>query len=63
MTGKNTMLRHVMRPVYDFVPMEGFSGPWTDEKLYAKYGITKSKQKFIESLIKPMISVLTIKPE
>ena len=63
MIGEKTMLRHVMRPVYDFVPMQDFSGPWTDEKLYAKYGITKSKQKFIESLIKPMISVLTIKPE
>ena len=40
--------------VYSFVPMQDFSEPWTDEKLYAKYGITKSEQKFIESLIKPM---------
>ena len=54
MTGKNTMLRYAMRLVYDFVPMQDFSEPWTDEKLYAKYGITKSEQKFIESLIKPM---------
>lgn len=54
MIGGKTMLRHIMRPVYDFVPMQDFSGPWTDEKLYAKYGITKSEQKFIESLIKPM---------
>ena len=46
--------QHAMRPVYDFVPMQDFSEPWTDEKLYAKYGITKSEQKFIESLIKPM---------
>jgi len=28
--------------------------PWTDEKLYAKYGITREEQKFIESMIKPM---------
>ena len=27
---------------------------WADEKLYAKYGITKPEQKFIESMIKPM---------
>jgi len=27
---------------------------WTDEKLYAKYGITPVEQKFIESMIKPM---------
>jgi len=25
-----------------------------DEKLYAKYGITREEQKFIESMIKPM---------
>ena len=46
--------QHAMRPVYDFVPMQDFSEPWTDEKLYAKYGITESEQMFIESLIKPM---------
>ena len=63
MIGEKIMLRHVMRPVYDFVPMKDFSEPWTDEKLYAKYAIIKPEQKFIESLIKPMISVLTIKPE
>lgn len=54
MIGEKTMLRHVMRPVYDFVPMQDFSEPWTDERLSAKCGITKSEQKFIESLIKPM---------
>ena len=54
MIGEKTMLRHVMRPVYGFVPMQDFSEPWMNEKLYAKYGITKSEQKFIESLIKPM---------
>ena len=54
MIGEKIMLRHVRRPVCDFVPMQDFSEPWTDEKLYAKYGITKSEQKFIESLIKPM---------
>jgi len=26
----------------------------TDDKLYAKYGITREEQKFIESMIKPM---------
>ena len=25
-----------------------------DRQLYAKYGVTKSEQKFIESMIKPM---------
>jgi len=43
-----------MRSVYDFLPMQDFSELRMDEKLYAKYGIFKSEQKFIESLIKPM---------
>ena len=34
--------------------MQDFSESWTDEKLYAKYGITKPEQQFIESMIKPM---------
>ncbi len=46
--------QHAPSKVYSFVPMQDFSEPWTDEKLYAKYGIAKSEQKFIESLIKPM---------
>ena len=54
MIGEKTMLRHARCSVYDFVPMHDFSEPWTGEKLYAKYGITKSEHKFIESLIKPM---------
>ncbi len=37
-----------------FRSMPDLQESWTDEKLYAKYGITKSEQKFIESLIKPM---------
>ena len=28
--------------------------PEIDARLYAKYGITQSAQKFIESMIKPM---------
>jgi site-specific DNA-methyltransferase (adenine-specific) len=41
---------------YGFVPMQDFSEPWTDEKLYKKYGITKDEQGFIESMISPMES-------
>ena len=28
--------------------------PWTDEELYAKYGLTQEEIDFIESMIKPM---------
>ena len=40
--------------VYEFVPMQDFSKPWSDEELYKKYGITEDEQKFIESMIRPM---------
>ena len=43
-----------MSGVYHFVPLQDFSEPWTDEKFYAKYGITPDEQAYIESLIKPM---------
>lgn len=40
--------------VFQFVPMQDFSKPWTDEELYAKYGLTDEEIEFIESMIKPM---------
>ena len=40
--------------VYSFVPMQNFSEQCTDEKLYAKYRLTKEEIAFIESMIRPM---------
>ena len=40
--------------VYQFVPLQDFSKPWTDEELYRKYKLTKDEIAFIESMIKPM---------
>ena len=37
-----------------FVPKQDFSEPWTDEKLYKKYGLTKDEIAFIESMVRPM---------
>jgi site-specific DNA-methyltransferase (adenine-specific) len=42
------------RKVYTFVPLQDFSEAWTDEKLYAKYGLTTEEIAFIESMIRPM---------
>ena len=39
---------------YDFVPIQDFSHPWTDEMLYKKYGLTADEISFIESMIRPM---------
>lgn len=49
---KNT--QHASAKVYSFVPMQDFSKPWTDEELYAKYGLTDEEIAFIESMIRPM---------
>ena len=43
-----------MRKVYSFVPLQDFSHPWTDEMLYAKYGLDEKEIAFIESMIRPM---------
>lgn len=40
--------------VYQFVPLQDFSKPWTDEELYKKYGLTEEEIAFIESMIRPM---------
>jgi site-specific DNA-methyltransferase (adenine-specific) len=45
---------HVVAKVYQFVPMQDFSEPWTDEKLYKKYGLTQDEIAFIESMIREM---------
>jgi len=46
--------QHAMRGVYQFVPVQDFTKPWTDEELYAKYGITEDESAFIDSMIRPM---------
>lgn len=49
---KNT--QHATSKVYQFVPALNMNEPWTDEKLYKKYGLTKEEIAFIESMIRPM---------
>ena len=46
--------QHALKKVYQLVPIQDFSKPWTDAELYAKYGLTEEEIAFIESMIKPM---------
>jgi hypothetical protein len=46
--------QNATRKVYDFVPVQDFSKPWTDEELCFKYGIADSEWAFIESMVRPM---------
>ena len=43
---------HVVAKVYEYVPMQDFSKPWSDEAMYRKYGLTKDEIEFIETHIK-----------
>jgi site-specific DNA-methyltransferase (adenine-specific) len=42
------------RSTYTWVPQQNFSEPWTDEKLYKKYGLTEDEIAFVDSMIRPM---------
>ena len=46
--------QNTTRKVYAFVPTQQWDRIWTDEELYAKYGITDEEIVFIESMVRPM---------
>jgi len=46
--------QHTTRKVYTFVPTQEWTKRWTDEDLYAKYGISASEIAFIEKVVRPM---------
>ena len=46
--------QHCARGVYQFVPLQDWSKPWTDEELYKKYKLTQEEIDYIENNIKPM---------
>ena len=45
---------NISKESFSFIPLQDFSKPWTDEELYAKYGLTEEEIAFIESMIRPM---------
>ena len=44
----------INKDAFQFVPLQDFSHPWTDEMLYRKYSLTDDEIAFIESMIRPM---------
>lgn len=54
LVGQKKVTQDAMRGVYQFVPLQDFSKPWTDAELYKKYMLTQDEIEFIESMIKPM---------
>ena len=45
---------NISRDSFELIPLQDFSEPRTDEKLYKKYGLTDEEIAFIESMIRPM---------
>lgn len=43
--------QHTTSKVYEFIPMQDFSKPWTDAELYDKYGLTQKERDYIENLV------------
>lgn len=49
---KNT--QHCTKDVYQYVPLQDFSKPWTDKELYEKYGLDQKEIDFIENNVESM---------
>ena len=43
-----------MSSVFQFVPLQNFSHPWTDSDLFTKYKLSPEEIAYIDKLIKPM---------
>jgi site-specific DNA-methyltransferase (adenine-specific) len=46
--------QHATHSTYVWVPMQKWDCTWTDEALYAKYGITRKEQAYIQSQVRVM---------
>jgi site-specific DNA-methyltransferase (adenine-specific) len=46
--------QNTTRKVYTFVPVQDWTKLWTDEGLYAKYGLSAADIAFIEKIVRPM---------
>lgn len=48
------LTQNIAKDKFQFIPIQDFSHPWTDEMLYKKYNLTEEEIAFIESMIRPM---------
>jgi site-specific DNA-methyltransferase (adenine-specific) len=46
--------QHALHSTYAWVPLQPWDRTWSDEDLYAKYGLSKDEQAYIESQVKVM---------
>lgn len=45
---------NISRESFSLIPIQDFTKPWTDEKLYRKYELSKEEIEFIEENVQPM---------
>lgn len=45
---------NISKEKFQYVPLQDFSKPWTDDELYKKYGLSQEEIDYIESTIKEM---------
>lgn len=51
--GIKKITQHTTIKVYEFVPLQDFSKPWSDKELYEKYNLSEEEISFIESSVWP----------
>src|SRR5439155_24936411 len=44
--------QHALRSTYSWVPQQSWDRTWTDKALFAKYGLTRKEQDYVESQVK-----------
>ena len=44
----------LLKSTYTWVPQQTWDRDWTDEELYAKYGITEDEQTYIAQMVREM---------
>ena len=54
MASLRKITQDALNSTYTWVPQQTWDRTWTDEALYAKYGITPQEQEYIESQVRPM---------
>ena len=53
MVGLKKITQHTTNKVYMFAPIQDFSEPWDDNKLFKKYGLTEDEIEFINRVVWP----------
>jgi site-specific DNA-methyltransferase (adenine-specific) len=54
LVSQRKITQHALHSTYAWVPMQAWNLTWKDEDLYAKYGITRKEQSYIESQVRAM---------